>query len=222
MLLINNTNCFPLNMNLNENINISNKNIFDFLADGYYRYITVRAKNKGKCCGRRLKKNRSYRFEHNYNINKNNKKIQSKIINKIEIDVYTSTNQLICYYNDKKEIKKIDHIKISDEFVDSNSIGIKEIPKIPLLICFYNENTIFKQYIKNIKKRLKNKIRKKNQKLNRLKTKNIKLEYLYEGLEPFGFPISNKIKSPFPNNKVIVKNKEYKCKSYTFSRIKRN
>lgn len=221
MLLINNTNCFPLNINLNENINISNKNILDFLADGYCRYINVRGKNKGKCCGRRLKKNRSYCFEHNYNINKNNKKIQSKIIKKIEIDVYTSTTQLICYYNDKKEIKKIDHIKIRDKFIDSNSIGIKEVPKIPLLICFYNENTIFKDYIRKNKKRIKNKNKKKKQKLNKLKTKNVKLEYLDEGLDPFGFPKSNKIKSPFPNNKVIIKNKEYKCKYYTFLRIKK-
>lgn len=162
MLLINNTNCFPLKINLNEKINISNKNILDFLAYGYCRYINVRGKNKGKCCGRRLKKNRSYCFEHNYNINKKNKKTQSKIIKKIEIDVYTSTTQLICYHNDKKEIKKIDHIKIRDKFIDSNSIGIKEKPKIPLLICYNNYGKLFKRKKRlNKKQRLRKKLNKK-------------------------------------------------------------
>lgn len=175
MLLINNTDCFPLNKFLNSVPNICNKNILEFMADGYCKYVNFRGKNKGKCCGRKLKKDRKYCFEHNYNINKNNKKNQSKIFKKIEVDVYTSITQLICYYNDKKDIEKINHIKISDKFIDNDSIGIKENPKIPLLVCFYNENTIFKDYIKKYKKKLKRKRQRKNK--NRYKKADLQLSY---------------------------------------------
>lgn len=203
MLLINNKNCFQLNKLFNLIPNICNENVLEYMADGFCIYINKIGKNKGKCCGRQLRKKREYCYEHTYNTRNNN--IKEKNLKNKKLDVFKS--------------KKI---QIHDPFYNNISLDIHEKPlERSLLICYNNENTIFKDYIRKNKKRIKNKNKKKNQKLNRLKNKNIKLEYIDEGLDSFGFPISNKIKSPFPYDKVCIKNIEYKCRYYTFSRIKK-
>lgn len=125
-------------------------------------------------------------------------------------------NKLICYYNDTIYKKDIFKIKIID------NIFINKKPD-PLLLCFYNDNTLFNEDIKKIKKKIKNKKKKQKLKklkmLKKLKIKPIKLEYIDEGVNEVGIPILNKIKSPFPDDKITINNIKYKCLYYTFSRF---
>lgn len=114
------------------------------------------------------------------------------------------SNNLICYNNDYKDKKYINNIIIKD------NIYINKTSQ-PLLICYNNDNTLFKDYIKKIKKRIKKKIYKNKKKIEKKKINaDIKIEYFNEGKDNFGFPISNKRKSPFPNDEIIIDNILYK------------
>lgn len=145
------------------------------------------------------------------NICKNNYLSKEKSVFKNSKKI--KSTKLICYYNDPIYKKDISKIKI----IDNISINKRSNP---LLICFYNDNTLLNEDIKKIKKRIKNKnkkLKKKVKKLNRLKCENIKLTYL--DINSLGFPFTDRIKSPFPDNKVIINNILYECSYYTFSRI---
>jgi hypothetical protein len=73
-----------------------------------------------------------------------------------------------------------------------------------------------------LKKKLK-KLKYKKNKKNRNKkiSSNIRMEYINEGHDKYGFPISNKIKSPFPEDIITISNIKYKCLYYTFFRPKK-
>jgi hypothetical protein len=78
-------------------------------------------------------------------------------------------NKLICYYNDTIYKKDISKIKIIDNILVNKTSS-------PLLLCFHNDNTLFNEYIKKNKKKIKNKNKKKKQKAkkNNLKKSLIK------------------------------------------------
>lgn len=126
---------------------------------------------------------------------KKNKK-DDLFLEKIEEKV--KINKLICYYNDYKDKNKIKNIVIKDDIYVNNRSK-------PLLICYGNDNSLFKDYIKKNKKRMKKRKYRKKKKLDKLKINaNIKIEYINEGYDLLGFPILIKRKSPFPDGKIII------------------
>jgi hypothetical protein len=124
-------------------------------------------------------------------------------------------NNLICYYNDYKDKKQIDNIIIKDNILINNR-------SIPLLLCYNNDNTLFKGYLSKLRKRLKKKNYKNKRKMEKKKiNSNIKIEYFNEGKDILGFSISNKRKSPFPNEEIIIDNILYKNSYYEWKPVKK-
>lgn len=195
MLLINNKNCFPMKNHFWDDIKIKKFeeiNIVEYISERYCKYINVRGKNKGKCCGRYKYKNREYCYEHTYNVNKsknqktkntdtltlyketNFSEVQNLKTNKID-DFISKNRLLICYHNDNKDLIKINRIIIIDKFNNNYMLKLEEKNnndnRKPLLICYKNDDSLFKDYIKKIKKRKKNKMKKIKYKNN----KNLKI-----------------------------------------------
>lgn len=121
-------------------------------------------------------------------------------------------NKLICYYNDYKDKNKIKNIVIKDNIYINNRSK-------PLLICYNNDNLLFKDYIKKIKKRMKKKKyrEKKKSKINA----NIKIEYINNGYDFLGFPISTKRKSPFPDGKITIDGILYRNSYYEWKPVQK-
>lgn len=72
MFLLNNKNCFPLELSMVSNDKPLNTicNILDCFSNSYCKYTNIRGKNKNRICGRRKYKDREYCYEHNYNVYK--------------------------------------------------------------------------------------------------------------------------------------------------------
>jgi hypothetical protein len=79
-----------------------------------------------------------------------------------------------------------------------------------------NEKKKMKKKLKRIKYKQNKKF--KNSKIN----KDIKIEYINEGTDIFGFLKSNKRKSPFPNEEIIIDNTLYKNSYYEWSAVNKN
>jgi hypothetical protein len=159
MFFINNKSC-PLNVYCLSK---------DNLANGFCKYINVRGKNKGNICGRKLNTKKEYCYEHTYNINKcKNVKNKCKKTNE-EIKTNNKIDEIsckyICYYNDK--VNSFKNILIYDKFTNNSSLDfIEPVLNRKLYICYYNEDTLFKNILLKIqKKRNKNKNKKKNKKI---------------------------------------------------------
>lgn len=147
-----------------------------------------------------------------HKINKKEKFVLGNIPEKVK---KVKINNLICYYNDYKEKKKIDNIIIKDNLLINNR-------STPLLLCYYNDNLLFKEYIKKLKKRMKKLKYKKRRKENKNKINaDIKVEYIDKGKNVFGLPTSFKRKSPFPNEEIIINNIRYKNIYYLWKAIQK-
>lgn len=161
---------------------------------------------KGNCNRKCINKNtciyhKINRKEHLINITKNKEKHKSV--------------KLLCYYNDYKDKKQIENLVIKDNICIN-------IPSIPLLICYNNDNTLFKKYISKLKKRIKKKTYKNKKKLEKKKiNSNIKIEYFNEGKDKYGFPICFKRKSPFPNEQIYIDNVLYKNSYYEWKPVQK-
>lgn len=145
-------------------------------------------------------------------------KCKNNEINKKELIINTKSvnyNKLICYYNEYNFKNTINSIIIKDNIIVNK-------PSNPLLICYNNENLLFKEYIKKIKKRMKKLKYKKKKKLEKKKINtDIKIEYINEGYDIFGFHKSDKRKSPFPNEEIIIDNILYKNKYYLWRPVQK-
>lgn len=165
-----------------------------FVSDYYCKYVITKGKNKNNLCGRRKYKNREFCFEHHWNVKNREKKIYTEdlLLFSIDLDVFTKSKNKIKKYNKEyinnmfyvKDIKKLEKsLKFNDKYyeyskdiskIEYNLLNnyyypcrpISEITIIdkPLLIKYYNDNHLFKNYLKRKKKNLKKKIKKKEKK----------------------------------------------------------
>lgn len=117
-------------------------------------------KNTPKCqyntkngtCGRKCINSNTCKY---HKFDKKEKLFSENILEKNKIN-------LICYYNDYKEKRKIDNIIIKDNLLINNRSA-------PLLLCYNNDNLLFKEYLKKRLKKLKYKKRRKEKKILILK-----------------------------------------------------
>lgn len=190
-------------------------------ADVVCKYIFKKGLSKGNRCYVRNYCD-GYCLKHFKLVQKVAQKLNNKInCNKCknnEINKNTKRvnyDKLICYYNENNSKKAINSIIIKDNIIVNK-------PSNPLLICYNNENLLFKEYIKKMKKRMKKLKYKKNKKLENKKINaDIKIEYINEGKDEFGFHISTKRKSPFPDGEVIIDGILYRNSYYEWKAIKK-
>lgn len=90
--------------------------------------------------------------------------------------------------------------------------------------CKYHKQGDFKiVQNENDKKKLKKKLKRmkyKERKKSKI-SKEIKIEYIDKSVDMFGFPKSNKRKSPFPNEELIIDNKTYKNIYYLWKPVQK-
>jgi hypothetical protein len=196
-------------------------------ADFVCKYIFKKGLSKGNKCYVRNYCD-GYCLKHFKLVQKIAQKLNNKIncnkcknneINKKELSIKDTKrvnyDKLICYYNEYNSKKAINSIIIKDNIIVNK-------PSNPLLICYNNENLLFKEYIKKMKKRMKKLKYKKMKKLENKKINaDIKIEYINEGKDEFGFPISTKRKSPFPDGKIIIDGILYRNSYYEWKAVKK-
>jgi hypothetical protein len=172
--------------------NLCDSNVSDFIPQGFCSYINKKGQKKGMCCGRLLRKKREYCYEHTYNSSKSNS-------NKIDLDLATSIN----INNSIKAIPKyLKEIKIIDPFHNNNNLKIQETPlKRNLLICYNNDNVLFKRKKRrNKKQRLRKKLIKKeidagtskldlNIEYNNINIKDLNDNYLFDIMGDITIPL---------------------------------
>lgn len=165
------------------------------------QYIT-----KNGLCGRKATDQNTCKY---HKIDKKKSDIKIVPIDNLKKNNY---NKLICYYNDYNDKITINNISIIDIF-PINKVNNS------LLICYNNDGSLFKKYLSKLKKKIKKRKYKKQKK--RKINANIKIEYFNEGKDPFGFPISFKRKSPFPNEEITIDNILYKNSYYEWYNVKK-